>query len=84
MTLDWTTNSESFILYLLIQNNFVKMSFKNFDFPIIGVLDNSTVHTTENTKLAVKFLKIEINLLPQYLPHLAPVEKIFGWIKKKI
>ena len=54
MTLDGTTNSESFILYLLILTNFVKISFKNIEFPIIWVLDNAAVHTTENTKISSK------------------------------
>ena len=84
MTLDGTTNSKSFILYLLILSSLVKMSFKNIEFPIIWVVNNSTVHTTENTKSAAKHKEIEINLLPPYWPHLAPVERIFGWIKKKI
>ena len=83
MTLDGTTNSESFILYLLILTNFEDV-FQKYWFSIIWVLDNAAVHTTENTKSAAKHLEIELNLPPPYWPHLAPVERIFGWIKKKI
>ena len=31
-----------------------------------------------------QYLKMELNYLPPYLPHLAPIELIFGALKKRI
>ena len=84
MTLNGNTNSESFILYLLVLTNFVKMSFKNVDFPITGVLDNAAVHTTENTKSATKFLKIKLNLIPPYWQHLVWWKGPLDGLKRKL
>ena len=49
---------------------------------MIIILDNCAIHRSQATKNAFRETKIELWVLPQYSPSLAPVEMIFAQLKK--
>ena len=79
-----TTNTQVFFYFLnrmiewLIKNN--KFGFKNINL----ILDNCPYHKSKEAIKNMQKLPIKIYFLPPYSPSLAPIELMFGWIKKII
>ena len=48
------------------------------------LLDNASIHLSGFTKRITKKLVARMMFLPQYSPQLAPVELVFGILKRKI
>ena len=47
------------------------------------ILDNCPYHKSKKAIEYLKTLKLKLYFLPPYSPSLAPIELMFGWIKKK-
>ena len=85
----WMILSESsthftFCIFLFLLQNYVRFVWGNVKFPIKVMLDNTSIHLTSGTMKIAQYLKMELNYLPPYWPHLAPIELIFGALKKRI
>ena len=79
-----TVNSEDFIKFLLVLEAYLS-KWKFIDIRSTWVtLDNATIHISRKTKFAAYHLNYKLNFLPPYSPTLAPVELIFGVLKRKI
>ena len=46
--------------------------------------DNARIHLAIKTQIATGYLKLNMHMLPPYSPQLAPVEWVFGMIKRII
>ena len=85
----WMILSESsthftFCIFLFLLQNYVRFIWGKVKFPIKVMLENASIHLTSQTMKIAQYLKMELNYLPQYWPHLAPIELIFGALKKRI
>ena len=85
----WMILSESstyftFCIFLFLLQNYVRFVWGNVKFPIKVMLDNASIHLTSQTMKIAQYLKMELNYLPPCWPHLAPIELIFGALKKRI
>ena len=85
----WMILSESsthfiFCIFLFLLQNYVKFVWGNVKFPIKVMLDNASIHLTSKTMKIAQYLKMKLNYLPPYWPHLAPIELIFDALKKRI
>ena len=77
-------DSEDFITFLLILEAYLS-KWINIGINSTWVtLDNAATHTSRKTKFAAKKLNFRLNYLPTYSPTLAPVELVFGILKRKI
>ena len=79
-----TTNSEDFTKFLLILETYWKKWLNIDPSSTFVTLDNAATHTSKRTRLAAQFLKFKFYFLPPYSPTLAPVELVFGILKRKI
>ena len=84
MTIDETAKSEDFCLFLCVLKNFIEKWFMRTYSAIKLTFDNATVHLTKQCKEVWNTIGFEILTLPQYWPHLAPAELVFGMIKQKL
>ena len=64
--------------------NYIKFGWGYAKFPIKVILDNASIHQASQTMKLAQFLKMELHYLPPYWLHLAPIEQIFGALKKRI
>ena len=84
MILDWSNTSYTFGVYLFILKKYIEIVWDQVSLQIKVMLDNASVHLTKKVKRLASHLSLELNYLPPYWPHLAPVELVFGAIKKRI
>ena len=84
MMLDSMNNKYTFWIYILILKKYIEFVLKPPKNPIIVMLDNSSVHLTNEVKRVSKHSFIEIHYLHPYCLHLAPIELIFGATKRRI
>ena len=79
-----TTNSYIFTHYLDKMNNWINNNNMFGYSSIYLMMDNWPYHKSKETTERLKNLNIKTIFLPPYSPTLAPIEIIFGWIKKRI
>ena len=79
-----TTNSGQFWKFVLLVQKFVEMCTHITMDQTRILLDNASIHLSEFTKRITKMLRVRMMFLPQYSPQLAPVELVFGMLKRKI
>ena len=79
-----TINSELFQQFLCILNYVLKTTNKIWIKNVVLNLDNASIHSSEKTKKLFELMKYNVNYLPPYCPHLAPVELLFKIIKTKV
>ena len=84
MMLDCMNNKYTIWIYILILKKYIEFVLKPLSAPIIVMLDNASVHLTNEVKRVSKHSFMEIHYLPPYWPHLAPIEIIFGATKRRI
>ena len=82
MTVNDTTKSVDFWLFLYILNQYVTKWFENQLNYVTLTMDNASIHLTKQSKELSKDLGFEIMTLPPYCPQLAPWELVFGMVKK--
>ena len=84
MLLNGTTKSRHFWIFILLLSKFLESWWKNYDVYPKVVFDNARIHLTAEVTKLWSYLNLEINTLPPYTPHLAPVEAAFEISKKRI
>ena len=84
MNVDGTTKSSDYWLFLMILCNYVKYCIPQNQTPIKLVVDNASIHLSQQSKRAATFLNFEIHSLPPYSPNLSLVEMVFGMSKRSI
>ena len=82
MTIDKTTTTKDFGVYMYILRSYINKCDDMKLKVITAVVDNTSIHLTSLSKSLWRCLNIELLGLPQYCPHLAPVELIFGMTKR--
>ena len=70
------------VIWLLCR--FIKDLWENQTSHLKIILDNASIHLTEEVKRVWSYWELEINTIPVYTPQLAPVELVFGISKRKI
>ena len=84
MSINKTTNTKHFWIFILLLSRFIKDLWENqTSIPKI-VFNNASIHLTAETKRVWNYLGFEINTIPAYSPQLAPVELVFGISKRRI
>ena len=84
MTINKTTTTEEFCIFMFILRAYIdKCSFQRSKV-VTATIDNAAIHLTKMSKSLWKGIGIELLGLPQYCPHLAPCELVFGMAKKII
>ena len=84
MILNESNTHFTFWIFLFFLQNYVRLVWRNINFPIKTMLDNASIHLTRQTMNLAQYLKMELHYLLPYWPHLAPIELIFGALKKRI
>ena len=84
MNVDETTKSSDYWLFLIILCNYLKYWISQNQTPIKLVVDNASIHLSQQSKRAATFFYFEIHSLSLYSPNLSPVEMIFGMNKRSI
>ena len=84
VVLPCNNSTDSFWIFLLILREYAELNWNDAKMPIKIILDNASLHITSRTKQVWSNFKMLMHFLPQYSPHLAPVELIFGAVKNKI
>ena len=79
-----TTDSEQFWKFILLVQKFVELWTHVAINQTRILLDNASIHLSEFTKRMTKKLGLRMMFLPQYSPRLAPVELVFGMLKRII
>ena len=78
------TNSQVFLHYISKINEWLNCN-KLFGYDnIYMILDNCSYHKSSETIKQLWNSEMKIVFLPPYSPSLAPIELIFGWIKRKL
>ena len=84
MILNESNTHFTFWVFLFFLQNYIKFGWGDAKFPIKVMLDNASIHQTSQTMKLAQFLEMELHYLPQYWPHLTPIELIFGALIKKL
>ena len=84
MIQDQTVTEKTFQIFLLFWKKFVDCWHQDNNQPLKVILDNTSLHLTEEVQKIAQIIGVELNWLPPYSPTLAPVETAFGVIKRKI
>ena len=79
-----TVNSEDYCLYLTLLSKSLKGTENGIHNDVTVIQDNASIHRTNIVKTTASREKFTMYLLPQYSPDLAPVELMFGAVKRKI
>ena len=79
-----TTKAMDFWLFLLILKQYLRVSNIWPVREVILTLENASIHVSTLSKRWASFFELEMNLLPPYCLHLAPVEMVFAIVKKAI
>ena len=82
--LDWMNNKYTFWIYLFILKRYIELVWRISSTSIKVMLDNASIHLTNEVKRISKHLSFGLQYLPPYCPHLAPIELIFGVVKRRI
>ena len=77
-----TTTTEDFWIFIFILRSYLNKCHKQSSRLVTVTVDNASIHLTKQTKSLWTSLCIEMLGLPQYWPHLAPCELVFGMTKK--
>ena len=75
-----TTTSQNFWSFLYLLKVYLNWQNNYKDKQVIVTLDNASIHSTADVKVAASKLRMKIIALPSYWPHLVPVEYVFGAI----
>ena len=75
---------KTFQIFLIFLKKYVDSWHEDNGKPLRVILDNASIHLTESVQKMAQIVSIELNFLPPYSPNLAPVEMIFGVIKRKL
>ena len=81
---DSTVNSKLFSKFIIILNKYIEHWTQIKKDKTVVFLDNAAVHTSKLSFWTANQNGLKYCFLPQYSPHLAPVEVIFGITKKKM
>ena len=84
MTIDKTTTTEEFSIFIFILKAYIDKCSLQTSKIVTAMIDNVAIHLTKKLKSLWKGVGIELLGLPQYCPHLAPCELVFGMTKKNI
>ena len=84
LMVDDTVNSQDFWVFLYILKIFLDSNYQNLWAKITLLLDNASIHLTNEVKRVATKYGIRILGLPPYWLHLAPVEFVFGLVKGSI
>ena len=84
MSTNMTTTTEDFCIFMHILRAFVDKCCHQKSRIVTAVIDDAAIHLTEQSKSLWKGVGVELLGLPQYCPHLAPCELVFGMTKKVI
>ena len=79
--MDETVTGQIFWLFLYLLRIYIDSSFKGCIGKAIITIDNASIHLASENKRAATLYGLEMLGLPQYWPHLAPVEYVFGMVK---
>ena len=79
-----TTDSKNFWKFLILLAKFIELwtQLNILEWRIF--LDNASIHLSDKTRHTSKKLGLRMRSLPQYSPRLAPVEIVFGMMKRII
>ena len=80
----WNRDNHNFLLFLMILKQYVESIFENEVQELWVMLDNAAIHWTEVTRRTAAYYNFQMNYLPPYWPHLAPVEVVFGIAKRNL
>ena len=83
MSVNDTTKSIDYWIFLMLLSNFIKIRIAQCETPVKLMVDNASIHLSTPSKRTATFYNFEIHSLPPYSPNLSPVEMVFG-ISKKI
>ena len=81
---DGTGTTTTFCFFLMILKQYVESIFENEVPELWVMLDNAAIHWTEVTRRTAAYYNFQMNYLPPYWPHLAPVEVVFGIAKRNL
>ena len=81
---DGTGTIKAFCFFLMILKQYVESIFENEVLEFWIMLDNAAIHWAEATRRIAALYNFQMNYLPPYWPHLAPVEVVFGIAKKNL
>ena len=79
-----TVNSEDYCLYLTLLSKSLKGTENGIYNDVTVIQDNASIHRINIVKTTASREKFTMYLLPHYSPDLAPVELMFGAVKRKI
>ena len=81
MSINQTAKTEHFGIFMLIFRAYVDKCFNTKSKVITAAVDNAAIHLTKQSKALWIGLGIELLGLPQFCPHHAPWELVFGMVK---
>jgi hypothetical protein len=81
---DKTTRAFDYLLFLKVLVDILEENGINNKQDVIIVQDNAVIHHSKIIKSFVRKEGLVVYFLPPYSAELAPVELVFGWIKKKM
>ena len=82
MAIDKTTTTEDFGVFMYILRSYINKYYDMKLKVITAIVDNESIYFTSLSKSLLRCLNIELLGIPQYCPHLAPVELVFGMTKR--
>ena len=84
MTIDKTTTTEDFGVFMYILRFYINKCYDMKLKVITAFVENASIHLTSLSKSLRRCLNIELLGLPQYCLHLTPVELVFETTKRII
>ena len=84
MPINGTTKALHFCVFIWLLCRFIKDLWETQTSHLKIILENASIHLTEEVKRVWSYWELEINTIPAYTPQLAPVELVFGISKRKI
>ena len=84
--MDWgpngrNSNNAGFLSVLYLLRIYIDSSLKGCIGKAIITIDNASIHLTSENKILAALYGLEMHGIPEYWPHLAPVEYIYGMVK---
>ena len=81
---DQAGTEKTFQIFLIILKKYLDSLNEDNDQSLWVILNNASVHTTESVQKVAQMTGIELTWLPSDSPNFAPVEMVFGIIKRNI